>query len=62
MKFSGDNLIAFVVSENAEVRGRKASLAVDLRGLMLKIGEKLMIRVRCNLIRPAQPLGMCIKG
>jgi hypothetical protein len=51
MKFSGDNLIAVAVQKNAAVWSRKSALALVLRGLMEKTGEKLMIGVRCNLIR-----------
>jgi hypothetical protein len=53
MKSAGDNLIMVAVPENAARRSRKASLAVVLRGFMKKTEEKLMIRVRCNLIMPA---------
>jgi hypothetical protein len=62
MKFAGDNLTMDAVPEKGAGRSRKAALAVLLHGLMKKTGEILMIRVRCNLIMSAQPLGMRIKG
>jgi hypothetical protein len=60
MKFAGDNLIMDAVPESAAGRSRKAAQALALRGFMKKAGEKWMIRVRCNLIMPAAPLGGCL--
>jgi hypothetical protein len=62
MKSAGDTLIMVAVQENAAVWSRKSALAVVLRGLMEKTGEKLMICVRCNLIRSAASGSMDFSG
>jgi hypothetical protein len=52
MGFSGTNLIMPAITEKSAGMSGKAARALALRDSMAKKGENLMIRVRCNLIRP----------